>query len=309
MVIGLLGTPVMLSAGWYGWGYSREGAVKVAGETRRYRIHLPLGAAGQKNMPVVIVLHGYGDHPRLTEMYSQFSRVADREKFIAVYPYGTKGKIDAGLSWNAGWCCASAVASNIDDLAFIRRLIEEVGDKYGADKARVYVVGYSNGAMLAAKAAAALGDKIAGIGLVAGSVGGQSPASSGYQKLELGGRPLPVIMFHGLTDRAVPIGGGSGRVGNMEAIASFEAYESAMNFFYSQDRCSGWTARVVPAGIGVREATGCVGGSGVTAYQVPGRGHVWFGGPLEYLIYGSVKGVNATEEMWDYFSQKASVNI
>lgn len=59
-----------------------------------------------------------------------------------VYPSGLGHR----SSWNAGGCCGSAARSAIDDVGFLARTITRLHAE-GAD--RVFLVGYSNGGMLA----------------------------------------------------------------------------------------------------------------------------------------------------------------
>ena len=74
-----------LSAGAAMAGTSVE-TLQVAGETRSYRVHLPARGAG--TYPIVFSFHGFNPNAEQEERLSQFSALADREGFIAVYPEG-----------------------------------------------------------------------------------------------------------------------------------------------------------------------------------------------------------------------------
>src|SRR5215831_5938057 len=96
--------------------------------------------------------------------------LADREGFLAVYPYGTgvmKAKL---LTWNAGPCCGYAQKNKIDDVAFVAALLDDLAARVDYDRARVYATGHSNGAMMAYRLAQDLSDRIAAIAPVGGAL-------------------------------------------------------------------------------------------------------------------------------------------
>lgn len=301
----LLGIPLLILGSYYWWGYSREESINVGEITRRYRIHLPLSRAGNEKIPLVIILHGYGDHPRLIEGYSGFSVKADKEKFAVAYPYGTAGIADKSLSWNAGSCCGSALANNVDDAAFINQVIRDAGKKFNLDKTRVYIGGFSNGAMMAGLLADEFPREVAAVGMVSGSAGGQSPGSQGYYRLKNMELPVPAILFHGDKDTAVPFEGGANKNYKIPALASFESFTNSVNFWIDQDQCRIRDSRNLASGVKIQTAGNCADGAGVTAYSIPDRGHVWFGSPVETAIYGQTKGISATDEMWNFFQKYA----
>jgi len=78
---------------------------------------------------------------------SGMSAKADEENFMAVYPSGT-GRLDKMPTWNSGNCCAYAMENHLDDVAFLRALIEKLDRDKSADSKRVFVAGISNGGMM-----------------------------------------------------------------------------------------------------------------------------------------------------------------
>ncbi len=50
--------------------------------------------------------------------------------------------------WNAGDCCGQPQARDIDDISFIRAVIDSMHDAYGINKSHVYGTGHSNGGMM-----------------------------------------------------------------------------------------------------------------------------------------------------------------
>src|SRR4030042_572429 len=123
-------------------------------------------------MPLVIVLHGGGGNAQSTAGMTGMNVKADSSGVIAVYPNGNGRLSDEKLlTWNAGNCCGYALDNNIDDVAFIRSLIDDLQSKLAIDQSRVYATGISNGGMMSYLLACQLSDKIAAIAPVAGTMG------------------------------------------------------------------------------------------------------------------------------------------
>ena len=74
------------------------------------------------------------------------------------------------LTWNAWNCCGYALKNGIDDVDFIRALIEGLQKRYAIDSKRMFATGLSNGAMMSYRLACELSDKIAAIAPVAGGM-------------------------------------------------------------------------------------------------------------------------------------------
>src|SRR5260221_1912764 len=128
-----------------------------AANARQAQVHVPASYDPTTATPVVIDIHGltsYGaDQARIAHMIAK----SDTEGFIAVHPEGT----GVPKSWNAGYCCSPANSSGVDDVAFIRALIDQLAAELCVDPARVYATGLSNGGFLSHRLACELADKIA----------------------------------------------------------------------------------------------------------------------------------------------------
>src|SRR5258708_6567969 len=142
----------------------------VNGSQRSYRIHLPTGYSQLTMLPLVIALHGGGGNPEQFAKDTGFDQKADAEGFIVVYPRG----IGLLPTWNAIHCCGPAFNNKIDDVGFMRALIDELIGSQHVDPKRVYVTGHSNGGMLSYRLGAELSDKIAAISVSAGTIGGNA---------------------------------------------------------------------------------------------------------------------------------------
>jgi polyhydroxybutyrate depolymerase len=127
------------------------------GVERTAVLYRPAKAAGPS--PLVIALHGLGGNGQNFRNYAGIDAVADREGFIAVYPDAIEG------SWSYGRPIVRPMpvinGETVDDVGFIRAVIDDLVGKKLADPARVYVTGISRGGLMVFTAACALADKIA----------------------------------------------------------------------------------------------------------------------------------------------------
>jgi polyhydroxybutyrate depolymerase len=127
--------------------------IRVLGARRTYLVHIPSDYNPQKQLPLVVVIHGAFDTAKGMEKFSGFSDLADKEKFIVMYPNGI-GILGFFQHWNAGHCCGKAASDNVDDVGFLAAAIEDVSARLKIDAARIYMVGFSNGGMMAYRFAA-----------------------------------------------------------------------------------------------------------------------------------------------------------
>jgi polyhydroxybutyrate depolymerase len=128
--------------------------IRIGDTDRSYLVHVPPHKAAAKR-PLVVLLHGGGGGAQQAEAAYRMSEVADRNGFLVAYPNGSGAlRDDILLTWNAGNCCAYALRHNVDDVAFIRAMVERIDRDYGVDRTRVFATGMSNGAMMATASAA-----------------------------------------------------------------------------------------------------------------------------------------------------------
>ncbi|HJY88206.1 MAG TPA: hypothetical protein VKE24_15335, partial [Candidatus Acidoferrales bacterium] len=104
---------------------SKPGSLDIGGRTRTYLLHVPPAYHGKKPLALVLVLHGGGQSPASAERMSGMSGKADRENFLVAYPSGT-GRSSRMPTWNSGNCCGYAMENKVDDVAFIRALIDNL---------------------------------------------------------------------------------------------------------------------------------------------------------------------------------------
>jgi len=264
-----------------------------AGRERSYLIHLP-SALGNAPLPLVFVLHGGGGNAEGAAKMSGMSPLADKENFIVVYPDGTGRLEDRVLTWNAGNCCGYALDNQVDDVGFIRALIEELRAVYPIDAQRVYATGISNGGMMAYRLACELSDQFAAIAPVAGALNADCRPA----------QPVSAVSFHGTADRSVLYDGGAPKQQLDSHPRTDNSVAYAISFWVRQDGCA-TTPRRVEHGNTVQDEYGdCVNGTGVALYAIKGGGHAWPGGDrLSLLLDQPTQEISATDVMWEFFTR------
>ena len=273
------------------------------GLTRSYVVRLPVQATGASaKLPLVLVLHGGGGDADNAERMTGFTAKARKEGFIVVYPEGTSRFGDKLLSWNAGHCCAHAMKNVVDDVGFVRELIDMLAGDYPVDMRRVYVTGMSNGGMMAHRLGIELPDRIAGIAPVVGTLfGDEKPPAS----------PVPALMINGMRDEHVPWRGGppGGRgarswdgTPTQPAVYQFE--------FWSRANGCNQPATQHDNGRWLQWRDTCPSRDDVVLYVIKDNGHAWPGGEK-----GSRRGdapssaLNATDIIWEFFAGHEGAHV
>jgi polyhydroxybutyrate depolymerase len=288
----IVNTPTGPSAHTFVPGDSTQ-SLTFAGRERAYLAHLP-PAIGNSPLPLVIVLHGGGGNAESAAKMTGMNALADNENFIVVYPDGTGKLNDLLLTWNSGNCCGYALDNQIDDVDFIRALIEKLARDYPIDARRVYATGISNGGMMSYRLACELSDKLAAIAPVAGALNVECKPA----------QPVSVIAFHGTNDQNVPYNGGIGAKGIDPHPREDKSVAYAMTFWAQFDKCAPMPARDERGNIVHNTYANCANGAGVELYTIKGGGHAWPGGDrLTLLLDAPTKEISATELMWQFFRQ------
>jgi polyhydroxybutyrate depolymerase len=265
------------------------------GRQRSYLVH---DFSREPQAPAVIVLHGGGGNAENAVQMTGMDRIAMREGLIVVYPNGTAGR-ERGrlLTWNAGHCCAAAMAGNVDDAGFVAAVIDTLVASGRVDASRVYVTGMSNGAMLAHRLGRELSTKIAAIAPVVGAVFGDEGPSAA---------PVPAFIIVGADDEIVPgaggplrvrasLGGGSAADHDVAPAVDQAAYWARTNGCTEPMRTQGKASSII-------EWRTCTSGAPVIFHSVAGNGHAWPGGePGRAGAAQPTRAFNASEEMWAFF--------
>lgn len=188
-------------------------------------VHLPRGFKKQDKWPLIISMHGYGGNATIQNYYVRLGAYNNKFGFVYAAPNGLKDKNDKGF-WNASNFCCDFEKTEIDDVAYIKNLIEQISqskDIGRIDKDRIYLIGYSNGAFLASKIACSNEVNIAGIVTISGT----SDLRDEFENLMPfdkslceHNRAIPVLHVHGTRDETIPYEGkDNGHNGSASALS------------------------------------------------------------------------------------------
>ena len=192
--------------------------LKSGGDLRNYWLVSPEGIDRAKPAPLLLVLHGSAGsgEDMMTVTRRGFERLADKEKFVVVYPDALERR------WNDQ-------GGTVDDVGFLLAIVDKLVADGLVDKNRIYVAGISNGGMMAQRLACEQADRIAGIATVAGGL--PEPLQATCKPA----RALPVLVIQGTEDPIVPWSGG--------AVAGFEDFGKVLSaretakFWAANNRC------------------------------------------------------------------------
>jgi polyhydroxybutyrate depolymerase len=182
--------------------------LRVLGFNRSYLIHIPRNYNRAEARPLIVALHGAFSTADEMEKETGFSELADREGFLVVYPNGIT-LFGWFQHWNAGHCCGRAMKDGVDDVGFISTVIDEVRRDFPVDPSRIYMVGYSNGGMLAYLFAAQKPETLAAVAVIAATIGSSPSPSEPEVCIPPARAAMPVLAIHGREDDSIPYDGGS----------------------------------------------------------------------------------------------------
>lgn len=291
-------------------GRTYKGSVDILlnGFRRTYLVHVPGGYRPEIAMPLVVVIHGAFDTAKGMEKVSGFSRLADRENFVVLYPNGM-GIFGLLQHWNAGHCCGKAAEDGVDDVGFVQAAIEDVCGRLKIDRDRIFMTGFSNGGMLVYRFAAERGDLLAAAAPLAGSIGGKPSTESPEWRILDPVRPLPLIVMHGGSDDDVRYDGGVSL--HRGGTRTYWPVEKSVEFWVNRNRCDSTpTHRDLYGGkVGLTLWSGCKDGADVALYRIDGWGHLWPGGELTASLPGDnpLRDFDAAEVIWDFFKSHPRV--
>jgi polyhydroxybutyrate depolymerase len=257
----------------------REEHLETGSITRHYLLHIPDLADASKPLPLVLLLHGRGGSGKAIHGYSDFGAKADKEGFLLACPDAS----GTPPAWNSGAYASRSYPA--DDVAFLHTLLDTLEKRHRVDPRRIFVAGHSSGGMMSHRLGSELADRVAAIGVVAGSIGAQL-ADGTSDRLTAPTKPISVILFHGKADRIVPYDGGG-------QMLRFLPVSDATAFWIRSTGC-GTEARKeqLAEGAAMQETyTGGKEGTEVVLITTTHGGHEW----------PKAAGMQATDLMWDFF--------
>jgi polyhydroxybutyrate depolymerase len=279
---------------------------------RDYDLVLPASYQCGQPIAVAIVFHGGGGNKanmRQTacpggDLASAdcIDRIALAAGMAVVFPNGTKVPGSDALTpggirtWNAGgghngYNCVSGNACNngVDDIAYVRALVADIGTHIAVDGKRTFASGFSNGAALTQRLACQAADLFAAIAPVSGenqyAVDGCAPTQR-----------VAVLDIHGTADGCWPYAGG---VGGCIDPGLYVSVGTTLAGWAGRNGCAAIPTLATLAPLpGVNDGTsvvrqsyaGCGNGGDLEHLQVVGGGHYWSRG-YSFSVTGNSGGV------------------
>jgi len=235
------------------------------GGEREPDVYLPTDHNLAESWPMVLLLHGYTANSLWIENYLGVGARVDQYGYVAVVPNGTADQQGAQF-WNASSACCDFYGSNVDDVGYLRNLIEDAVVRFGVDPERVYILGHSNGGFMAYRMACDASDVVAGIVSISGLTQ-NSPARC------TAGEPVNVLHVHGTADTTIPFAGNATTPGAIETTRRWRARNGCAESTTSgTDRDV--VANIAGAETAVSRSQACQGGGNVELWTIVDAPHV-----------------------------------
>jgi polyhydroxybutyrate depolymerase len=252
------------------------------GITRSYLLYIPPHYDPHSSYPLVLNFHGHNSTDLKQARLSGFTKLADQQNFIVVYPQGVIGP-DGKTGWDAGL----HKDPKVNDVLFVSNLLSHLQDTLCVNPYRIYATGFSNGGGMTYVLACKLSARIAAFAPVSGSY---IPPDGGCDPT----RPVPIMEFHGTADPVVPYYGNIMK--NEPPIdlwlqdwATRDACTKGPISFYKQGKVTG------------AEWTDCRDGVTVIGFRIQGERHIW---PLVKFNIHTGTGTypsSASSVIWSFF--------
>ncbi|HSW11321.1 MAG TPA: PHB depolymerase family esterase [Solimonas sp.] len=280
VLIQLQGNNLQLAAGTAAFDASFE----HGGRSRRFVVIRPEPVVA--NAPVLLLFHGNGGTAENQANLSEVSDLVAAEGVWAVMPASVDGV----------WDDDPARPKGLDDVGFVAALLDRLQANFPVDMDRIYAAGLSNGSFMASRLACEASDRIAGFGIVAGSLTGGLARSCAPL------RPRPLMLVAGTRDPIVPYNGG--RIG-VRSVPDAYAFWLGMHGCNVAQTQSSSMPDLESDGttIDLKWNNACGSGRELRLYTVNGGGHAWPGG-WQYLpvplIGTTSRDMKVTREVWEF---------
>ncbi len=276
------------------------------GRERRYWLD---GPAADKPLPLVIMLHGAGGTGEFAREETGWSELAGRSGFLVAYPDAVPVDPEKPAKfltnpawWNDGSGRGGTQHNTLDDVGFIRAILDELAGSGRVDAVRVYVTGFSNGAAMTFRLGAELADRIAAIAPTAGHCWLIDPRPA---------RPLPTLYLIGTEDPLIPMQGGRVRTpwGHREdrptVAETLRKWARAIDCQEEPDRIDEMQGYL-------REQYRSISnGPELQSILIDALGHHWPGGKgkLGEPLGGRIESpIDATAVIWEFFQRQFSLS-
>lgn len=290
--------------------------IDSGGTNRKAVLYVPSILKRDEKPALVVVLHGAGGNAAGMLEHNGWLAKAEQQGFVALAPEGlgirpklpTNFKLNPAV-WNSGQYRSTSSTASIDDVGFVRDLLQHIKSVVIYNEARVFVTGHSNGAGMTFRLGAELSEKFAAVAMVAGRLTIENP---GPQK------PLPTLYIVGTVDPLMPLVGGEikspwgGSWINRPVDQQLSSWAKALQCDPEPKTISETST------VKNMVYTSCASNSAIASepsvkpslklevLYLKGHGHQWPGGKqtLSTQTNGPiVDSINATDVIWEFFNK------
>jgi polyhydroxybutyrate depolymerase len=198
---------------------------------------------------------------------------ADAHGFALAYPDGT---VDAHGKrfWNATDACCNFDDAGVDDVAYVRTILDAAASKLSIDPERVFVFGFSNGGFLAQRVACDLAPRVAAVVSLAGAAWADGSRCTPSE-------PVSFLEIHGDSDETVRPDGGSvfdlparRYPSVLQTLATWAAKDACAGSLATTGRRVDFDRALLGRETQEKSYVGCPAGVSVTWWDVTGGGHL-----------------------------------
>lgn len=207
------------------------------GIERSYDFHVPADYDPDQSVPLVLLLHPAGGWGNQILTAPGIQERADQTGFMLLAPDAIDGR------WDYLDIPIGEGDEVIDDVGFLVALLDQISEGYSINQDRIYVLGYSNGGVMALRLRCALTDRIAGVIAMGATM------TYGLSQVCLDAAPMSSMVLLGTADEAFPWQG-TAEVENGVMYSSFSMAQT-VSFLISLNSCN-----ASPSTVGVISAPG-----------------------------------------------------
>jgi polyhydroxybutyrate depolymerase len=247
------------------------GSVAPPDPARPFEVFTPSSYDPATPTPLVILLHGFGASGDLQEAFFQVQPLAEERGFLYVHPDGTVNQIGSQF-WNATDACCG-FQSDVDDVAYLTAIIDQVSAEKNVDPNRIFLMGHSNGGFMSYRMACDVADRVAAIASLAGATFADEDDCSPSE-------PVSVLQVHGTADETIAYEGGSTPIinGTYPSAAQTTATWAGYNGCAVEPAATGTTLDLIAtldgAETSVQAFGDCPEGVAVELWSIDGGPHV-----------------------------------
>jgi polyhydroxybutyrate depolymerase len=241
----------------------------TVGGDRPTEVIVPSSYRDGEPMPLLVMLHGYGVSGELVEWVFRLKPVAEKRGFLYMHPDGTENA-EGKRYWNATDACCAPPGQGPDDVVYLRELIGEIVSKWSVDTRRIFLVGHSNGAIMAQRLACDHSELFAAVVSVAGTTWDDASKCKP-------GSPVSLLEVHGTADGTIRFDGGAffGRpYPGARKVAERWAELDGCDKAPAEGPTLDLDREVEGAESKVLQWRNCRGGSGVELWPITGGSHI-----------------------------------